>query len=354
MAQPGVPALLARFRALTDSYPGAVLLGEVSSQEAPFARITRYTVPGQGLHIAYTLRPLRGASVTAAIADAFREIDALPTEPAVCWCFSNHDVERVASRWNPACEPDAAPDADFVRSMLALLLSLGGAVCLFQGEELGLPEAEIAPADLRDPFGIAYFPEFRGRDGSRTPMPWRSDEVHAGFTSGDRPWLPIPAEHRAVSVADQERDPGSLLNACRGLIAWRKAHPVLMQGGLRPLRLPEPLIGFERALGAVRFLCLFNPSQDTMHLPLDRYPDMEALTGHELGVSISGATAILRPFGVLVASAGRAAAPQVRSPLERRRRCTPRRVVQGRRRAVRTGTGTCPINPRPFMYARGR
>jgi hypothetical protein len=129
-----------------------------------------------------------------------------------------------------------------------------------------------------------------------------------------------------------------------------------MQGGLRPLRLPEPLIGFERALGAVRFLCLFNPSQDTVHLPLDRYPDMEALTGHELGVSISGATAILRPFGVLVASAGRAAAPQVRSRLVRCRCGTPRRVAQGRRPAVRTRTGACPCGSAsvPITDARRR
>jgi alpha-glucosidase len=201
---------------------------------------------------------------------------------------------------------------------------------------------------------MAYFPEFRGRDGSRTPIPWRSDEVHAGFTSADRPWLPVPTEHRAASVADQEGDPDSTLNTCRRLIAWRKAHPALMRGRVSPLRLPEPIIGFERMLGAVRFLFLFNPSQDPVRLPLDQYADMEALGGYELGASATGNTAILRPFGVLVASAGRAAAPQVRSPLERRRRCTPRRVVQGRRRAVRTGTGTCPINPRPFMYARGR
>ena len=67
------------------------------------------------------------------------------------------------------------PDPAFARLLMALLLSLRGSICLYQGEELGLTEAELAESDLHDPFGIAYWPEFRGRDGSRTPMPWRRD-----------------------------------------------------------------------------------------------------------------------------------------------------------------------------------
>ena len=71
--------------------------------------------------------------------------------------------------------------------------SLRGSVCLYQGEELGLDEADIAFEDLRDPYGVAFWPSFKGRDGCRTPMPW-DDSDTAGFTTG-LPWLPIPAEH---------------------------------------------------------------------------------------------------------------------------------------------------------------
>src|SRR4051794_24361211 len=101
------------------------------------------------------------------------------------------------------------PDPAFARLLMALLLSLRGSVCLYQGEELGLTEADLREADLRDPFGIAYWPEFRGRDGSRTPMPWCAEAPHAGFTTGDRPWLPVPPAHPSGFshlVADPGRD----------------------------------------------------------------------------------------------------------------------------------------------------
>ena len=84
-----------------------------------------------------------------------------------CWSFSNHDVVRAVTRW----APDGRPDPAFSRLLVAFLLSLRGSVSLYQGEELGLPEAYLTEGDLRDPFGIAFWPEFRGRDGSRTPMP---------------------------------------------------------------------------------------------------------------------------------------------------------------------------------------
>ena len=78
-----------------------------------------------------------------------------------------------------------------------MVCSLRGSVCIYQGEELGLSEAEVPYEALQDPYGIAFWPTFKGRDGCRTPMPWRDDE-HAGF-SGVGPWLPVPAQHRALA-----------------------------------------------------------------------------------------------------------------------------------------------------------
>ena len=123
---------------------------------------------------------------------------------------------------------------------MALLLSLRGSVCLYQGEELGLPEAELRPSDLRDPFGIAYWPEFRGRDGSRTPMPWRAGAPHAGFTERHRAVAAGAAGASGLAVDAQEADPDALLHAFRRFLHWRRGLPVLRLGTLsaRPARAP--------------------------------------------------------------------------------------------------------------------
>ena len=86
----------------------------------------------------------------------------------------------------PGDDPEAV--AEFA---ITLLACLRGSICLYQGEELGLEEAEIAFEDLRDPYGIRFWPGFKGRDGCRTPMVWEAPPPNAGFSSG-KPWLPVP------------------------------------------------------------------------------------------------------------------------------------------------------------------
>src|SRR5690606_34169622 len=106
-------------------------------------------------------------------------LEAAMTEGWPCWAISNHDVQRAVTRWGGA---DAGPD--FAKMLVALVCSLRGSVCLYQGEELGLPEAEVPFEALQDPYGVAFWPNFKGRDGCRTPMPWdgepRSEERRVG------------------------------------------------------------------------------------------------------------------------------------------------------------------------------
>ena len=92
------------------------------------------------------------------------------------------------------------------RQTAALLLSLRGSVCLYQGEELGLPEADILFEELTDPPGIRFWPEYKGRDGCRTPIPWDEGEAPNGFTTG-KPWLPVKPPHSALAVAAAGRRP---------------------------------------------------------------------------------------------------------------------------------------------------
>jgi alpha-glucosidase len=173
----------------------------------------------------------------------------------LCWSFSNHDVERAVSRWMPAGGGMA-----FARLLMAFTLSLRGSICLYQGEELGLPEAVLSEPELRDPFGIAYWPAFRGRDGSRTPMPWVAMAEHAGFGDGAAPWLPVPAAHRALAVDVQEADQESLLWEYRRFLWWRRGVPALVRGTSTPVEVPAPMVAFLRECEGQRVLAVFNLS----------------------------------------------------------------------------------------------
>ncbi len=115
-----------------------------------------------------------------------------------CWSFSNHDVRRAVTRWGGDDPPEG------LRRLVPVLLgSLRGTVCLYQGEELGLEEAMLAFEQLKDPFGIAFWPTFAGRDGCRTPMPWESDGTrgrlhHRRALAADPREPPPPRRRRAA------------------------------------------------------------------------------------------------------------------------------------------------------------
>jgi alpha-glucosidase len=251
MLHPDGMTLLRDLRALADERE-AMLLGEVSSQPGAFDRVARYTQASAPLHSAYTLAPMRGAFDHAAAQDLVAA--AARPEGSVCWAFSNHDTVRMASRW---CMHEGAVHRRKLEVITAFQVALRGEICLYQGEELGLTEAELAPADMRDPFGLAFYPEFKGRDGARTPMPWTSAGGAHGFSDG-APWLPAQAEHGALAVERQDLDPTSLLAHWRDLLAWRRRSPEIRHGALLPLEMQAPVIGFVREHEKRRTTCLFN------------------------------------------------------------------------------------------------
>jgi alpha-glucosidase len=298
MLQPEIPDILRRIRALTDRYPGTATLAEVSSQDGAFMRVHAYTAGSNQMHMAYTLRLMREPTSPAVLRRALEEAAARSADGWMCWSFGNHDAERPVTRWR-GCREDAGK---FSRMLMALVVALGGSACIYQGEELGLPDAELDLADLRDPFGIAFYPDFRGRDGSRTPMPWSPASPHAGFTSAERPWLPVPEAHRLLAVELQERDPVSPLNSLRRLLRWRKTQAVLRHGSVVPLDLDEPLFGCERQLGGARILFACNFGDKPAALLLDRDPGLVPLRGHGFPVETIDGVVVLPPYGVFFAA----------------------------------------------------
>ena len=166
------------------------------------------------------------------------------------WAFSNHDVIRHASRWAGHGAPDAV-----ARLAAAMLLSFEGSICLYQGEETGQTETDILFEELTDPPGIRFWPDYKGRDGCRTPMVWDATE-HGGFSDA-KPWLPVKAPQRARNVAAQEGVPGSVLEFYRQMLAFRRATPALRSGQTRFFDVPEPVLAFARGPDLV---CVFNLS----------------------------------------------------------------------------------------------
>ncbi|MBS0216357.1 MAG: alpha glucosidase [Proteobacteria bacterium] len=257
--QPETPVFLEELRQLMDAHGEVAALGEISSEDS-LATMAEYVTPKR-LHMGYSFELLTDDFSAAHIRGTVETLEAKLQGGWPCWALSNHDVQRVASRWG-----GADPHPQLARQLIALVCSLRGSVCLYQGEELGLPEADVPFEALQDPYGKTFWPNFKGRDGCRTPLPW-SDAADAGF-GASQPWLPVPATHRAMSVAAQEADPGSTLHAARAFLAWRKAQPALVEGAIRFFDAPEPVLALERAENGERMLMVFNLSANPVEWSL--------------------------------------------------------------------------------------
>ena len=185
-----------------------------------------------------------------------------------------------------------------------------GSASIYQGEELGLPEAEVPFQLLQDPYGRAFWPEFKGRDGCRTPMPWTGEAPNGGFTTGT-PWLPAYGPHLLLAIERQAADPDSMLAFSRTLLHWRRTQPLLRTGGIRFFDTQEPrLLHFERyGDGASPLQAIFNFGGEPVSMPL---PDgLTPLVGQPLAatsvIHTSDGKRMLQmaPYGVFFgASAG--------------------------------------------------
>ena len=299
-SQPENLVFLQRLRALLDQYPDTTMVGEIGDDDG-LARMAEYTSGGDKLHMAYCF-DLLGTQYGAPFLHALMtRVDAVIGSGWPCWALSNHDVTRLATRWG-----GATPPAGLLRLAAALQMTLRGSPCVYQGDELGLPEAEIAFEDLQDPYGITMWPEYAGRDGCRTPMPWQADAPDLGFGSGAaRPWLPVCAAHRPLAVDRQQDDAASLLAFYRCLLHWRRGQPALRTGTQTLLPADAQVFAFVREAGGQRLLCAFNVGTTAATLAL---PDGLRVAAVAANSGVDGATPRdaahidFAPWGVLIAS----------------------------------------------------
>ncbi|MES2321084.1 MAG: alpha-glucosidase [Pseudomonadota bacterium] len=283
-------AFLQKIRTLLDEF-GAVSIGEVGADDA-LGVMAEYTADGDKLHMAYSFNLLTPAFSAAYIRAQVEEFEARVKGGWASWSVGNHDSMRVMSRW-----ANGAPTPKLAKLVLAMQLSLKGTPCLYQGDELALTEADVPFELLQDPYGITFWPEFKGRDGCRTPMPWDANAPHAGFTSG-KPWLPVAEPHIPAAASAQEDDPESTLNFARRIIAWRRRQPQLTRGEIVFYDAPEPVLALRRDLaGYPGIVAVFNLGPDSVSFALPELEGAEALSGHGLEGAVDGAKVTLPPYG---------------------------------------------------------
>ncbi len=146
--------------------------------------------------------------------DVFRDIlRRLEGHDGLAWWLSSHDQPRHVSGQGDGSARDA-------RMFAGLLMALPGPLILFQGEELGQPQAVLPLERLQDPFDVMYWPEPLGRDGARTPMAWDTNRPRCGF-SGAKPWLPVQTPEDG-GVVQQNENGASVLNFYRKALRLRR------------------------------------------------------------------------------------------------------------------------------------
>jgi Glycosidases len=285
---------VARFRQLLDRYPDRMAVAEIAAEDQVGAMVA-YTDGPDRYHTAYSFVFMRETFGAELFRRAVEEMVARSPVAWPSWAFSNHDVVRVVTRWEGA----SGRDPQFAKLMIALLTTLRGTAFLYQGEELGLPHADVPFDKLQDPEGKAFWPRHRGRDGARTPMPWRADVPFAGFSSAE-PWLPVDPRHLPLAVDRQETDASSMLAFTRRFLAWRRRHSPLIDGGIRFLDVPEPVLAFERSSETEHLRCLFNLGPEPVSLPMPDPRAGERVVGHGLPEGCrEGERAGLPGWGVL-------------------------------------------------------
>jgi alpha-glucosidase len=287
--RPETLGFIERLRALCDGYEGRVLLGELHGGTLEPLH-PHYTAPKR-LQLAYSFWLLGRTHIGAGtLRDLAEELGYAPGDGWPCWAIDNHDFTRAVTRLGAEERPEA------VTVLYAALASMRGATCLWEGAELGLPEAEIPHERILDPYGREFWPDYKGRDGTRTPMPWEADAHQAGFSDAAETWLPIPQAHRRRAVSVQEREPDSTLSRMRTFLNWRKGRAPLRRGTMAFLDAPEPMLALARELDGEEIVCLFNLGADEVRLPA---PEGQAAEGHGFAGRIEDGEAVLPGFEAL-------------------------------------------------------
>jgi alpha-glucosidase len=251
--RPEVQQIVREMRGVVDEFSEAlsarVLIGELY---LPLDRLMAYygRASGgalQGVQLPLNFQLIATQWQAGAIDRTVRGYEAaLPPGAAPNWVLGNHDKPRIASRVG---EPNA-------RLAAMLLLTLRGTPTLYYGDEIGMQDVQIPPAEVQDPFEKNAPGQGLGRDPQRTPMQW-DGTASAGFTRAI-PWLPLAPDHGTRNVQAQWNDESSLLRLYQRLIALRRREAALNQGSYEPLEAATDVLAYARVHEDRRLVILLN------------------------------------------------------------------------------------------------
>jgi alpha-glucosidase len=185
-----------------------------------------------------------------------------PVQAPSTWVLSNHDVTRPVTRYGRddssfaflakrfGVHSDLALGTRRARAAALLTAALPGSLYIYQGDELGLPEAEDIPLGLlQDPMHFRSGGVDPGRDGCRVPLPWSGTSSPFGFSpagAGGNPWLPQPPDWARYTVETEAADAHSMLSLYRAALAIRRSAPELGDGPMSWLDLGPDVLAFTR------------------------------------------------------------------------------------------------------------
>jgi len=256
---PNVHAIHRNIRRVMNDFPEAVTIGEVwVFDNASWAEYVR----ADELHLGFNFRLVRAEFDPAEIHDAIENtlVAAAMENATPTWTLENHDVVRTPTRYG-----GGTVGLDRARAMALLTLALPGAVFLYNGQELGLPNVELPDEALRDPTWERSGHTVRGRDGCRIPMPWRGDTPPFGFSTSADTWLPIPAEWESLTVEKQLRNPDSTLSFFERALEIQRSHPGFTGEAIEWLPAPRDTLAFARGDHGLR--CVLNAGKQSIPLP---------------------------------------------------------------------------------------
>jgi alpha-glucosidase len=242
-------------RRVVEEFDDRMIVGEVALLDLP--RVVSYLGAGDQLHLVHNFVFLDLPWDAVAFRVVIDEFEALAEDTAwPAWMPASHDHSRVATRYDGAGRGPAR-----ARAMAVLLYGLRGTPFVYQGEELGLPDADVPLERVVD---------VDGRDPERAPIPWRPPSAAgpgAGFTSGE-PWLPLVADAEDLCAERQAADPRSTLALFRRAAALRAATPALQTGAQRMLDAGDSVLAWLREDADDRLLVALNFATDDMALRL--------------------------------------------------------------------------------------
>src|SRR3984957_16427165 len=292
---PEVHDVLRGLRKVADKYD-AVLVGETWT--ADVAELNQYYGQGNNelqmpMDFLFTMvNKLSPAEFRKQIA-AVNGASGWPT-----FVISNHDIVRSYDRYG-----DGEHNDQIAKLMAALYLTLRGTPIMYYGEEIGMKTTLPTNKDeVKDPIGRTGWPQEKGRDGERTPMQW-DDSANAGFSTAT-PWLPVPPTYKTHNVAEESKDPNSVLEFYKKVLKLRHENAALLDGSYKAINeADDNVLSYLRDYrdhGVVVALNMTNaPQKISVGLKGNGFASMKSLlaTGSSSG---SGDEVSLEPYGVFI------------------------------------------------------